>query len=128
MFETNFGKTDEEIRSLYRDHAGWCPYCGTVWLLQEKRILYTVEKINMRCMEINRRVFEECAERNAPVVVIDGVLMTESAVIQEALETKFSDAASYPAMLPPKESSEAQTLFRLERKLFSNWMQWLTGN
>ena len=63
-----------------------------------------------------------------PVVVIDGVLMTESAVIQEALETKFSDAASYPAMLPPKESSEAQTLFRLERKLFSNWMQWLTGN
>ena len=46
-----FGKTDEEIRvHFYRDHAGWCPYCETVWLLlEEKRIPYTVEKINMRC-------------------------------------------------------------------------------
>ena len=66
-----------------------------------------------------------------PVVVIDGVLITESSVIQEVIETKFSDAASYPSMMPPKESAEAntaQTLFRLERKLFSDWMQWLTGN
>lgn len=35
---------------LYRDHAAWCPYCQKVWLqLEEKRIPYVIEKINMRC-------------------------------------------------------------------------------
>lgn len=30
--------------------AGWCPYCQKVWLqLEEKRIPYVIEKINMRC-------------------------------------------------------------------------------
>ena len=126
-----FGKTGEEIRvHFYRDHAGWCPYCETVWLLlEEKRIPYTVEKINMRCYGDKPQSFlKNVPSGMLPVVVIDGVLMTESSVIQEALETKFSDAASYPTMMPPNESKEAQILFRLERKLFSNWMQWLTGN
>ena len=32
-----------------RDDAAWCPYCQKVWLqLEEKRIPYTIEKINMR--------------------------------------------------------------------------------
>jgi hypothetical protein len=35
---------------LRRDHAAWCPYCERVWLqLEEKRIPYSIEKINMRC-------------------------------------------------------------------------------
>ena len=35
---------------LCRDHAAWCPYCQKVWLqLEEKRIPYVIEKINMRC-------------------------------------------------------------------------------
>ena len=130
----NFGKTDEEIRvHFYRDHAGWCPYCETVWLLlEEKRIPYTVEKINMRCYgDKPQKFLKNVPSGMLPVVVIDGVLITESSVIQEVIETKFSDAASYPSMMPPKESAvanTAQTLFRLERKLFSDWMQWLTGN
>jgi glutathione S-transferase len=35
---------------LFRDHGAWCPYCQKVWLqLEEKKIPYTLEKINMRC-------------------------------------------------------------------------------
>ena len=46
-----FGQPESSIRiKLYRDHAAWCPYCQKVWLqLEEKRIPYVLEKINMRC-------------------------------------------------------------------------------
>ena len=46
-----FGQPESSIRvKLYRDHAAWCPYCQKVWFqLEEKRIPYVLEKINMRC-------------------------------------------------------------------------------
>ena len=35
---------------LYRDTAAWCPYCEKVWLtLEEKRVPYTIQKVNMNC-------------------------------------------------------------------------------
>jgi len=124
-----FGK-DEEIRvHFYRDTASWCPYCETVWLLlEEKKIPYTVEKINMRCYGDKPKTFlSKVPSGMLPVVVIDGKLMTESSVIQEELEKTFANKS----MLPKKGTAEfdqAQKLLRLERKLFSNWMSWLTGN
>ena len=41
---------ESEIRlTLYRDHAGWCPYCQKVWaLIEEKKIPCRIERINMR--------------------------------------------------------------------------------
>lgn len=60
-----FGSSAPSRVKLYRDSAAWwcvaftprgvahsaiSPYCEKVWLqLEEKRIPYTVEKINMRC-------------------------------------------------------------------------------
>ena len=42
--------TDAERVVLYRDTAAWCPYCEKVWLtLEEKRVPYTIQKVNMNC-------------------------------------------------------------------------------
>ena len=36
--------------TLFRDTAAWCPYCEKVWLaLEEKRVPYEVQKVNMNC-------------------------------------------------------------------------------
>ena len=44
-----------------RDDAAWCPYCQKVWLqLEEKRIPYVIEKINMRCWSVHA-LFERLA-------------------------------------------------------------------
>jgi glutathione S-transferase len=44
LFDSPAGFEPEVI--LYRDSAGWCPYCEKVWLqLEEKRIPYKVEKV-----------------------------------------------------------------------------------
>jgi hypothetical protein len=52
-------KTEKDIRvTLYRDHASWCPYCQKVWMtLEEKRIPYRIEKVNMRCYGDKTREF-----------------------------------------------------------------------
>ena len=46
-----FGQPEAAVRvTLYRDHHAWCPYCQKVWLLlEEKRVPYAVEKVNMNC-------------------------------------------------------------------------------
>ena len=50
----------EEPRvTLYRDTAAWCPYCEKVWLtLEEKRVPYLIEKVNMNCYgeKVNARM------------------------------------------------------------------------
>jgi glutathione S-transferase len=60
-----------------------------------------------------------------PVLEIDGRMITESAVIQQVLEQIQPERP----MLPPEGSPERQRaaqLMRLERRLFSDWLQWLT--
>ena len=123
-----FGTTDEPRELYYRDHAAWCPYCQKIWMqLEEKRIPYRVEKINMRCYGDKKKSFTDVVPSGMlPVVEIDGVLMTESAAIATALEEKFPHNKP---LLPPSGTPErrrADDLCRLERALFSRWMGWLT--
>lgn len=122
-----FGATDVEPRVvLYRDHAAWCPYCHKVVLqLEEKRIPYIVEKINMRCYGDKPPEFlAKVPSGLLPVLEIDGQIVTESAVIQGLLEELYPERP----LLPPSETmgrARAMSLMRLERRLFGDWLQWL---
>ena len=123
-----FGSTAPTRVLLYRDTAAWCPYCEKVWLqLEEKRIPYTVEKINMRCYGDKPASFLAiCPSGMLPALQLDGVLYTESATIAQLLEDKFPGHGSLLPAPGTPERRAADELMRLERALFSRWMQWLT--
>lgn len=123
---------EEDIRVIfYKDHASWCPYCQKVWMtLEEKRIPYRVEKINMRCYGDKPRDFMRIQPSGAvPVAMIDGAIYNQSNDIMFALESIFPD---HKPLLPSEEDTvsrmKAQELLRLERNLFGAWMNWLTGS
>ena len=109
-----------------RKHVRRCPYCQKVWLLlEEKRIPYTIEKVNMRCYGAKPDSFlRKVPAGLLPVIEIDGNLITESDDIMAALEATFPERP----MMPPRDSESgqrAQALLRLERQHFSAWLQWL---
>eukprot|EP00887_Chlorella_sp_A99_P006697 scaffold3.g6697.t1 len=114
-----FGQPDSAIRiKLYRDHAAWCPYCHKIVLqLEEKRIPYTVELINMRCYGDKPREFlAKVPSGLLPVLEVEG----------KVLEQMYPERP----LLPPEGSPERQrvaALMRLERRLFSDWLQWLAA-
>ena len=120
---------EEDVRvTLFRDSASWCPYCQKVWMtLEQKRIPYRVEKINMRCYGEKPASFTRMQPSgNIPVCIIDGVTYNQSNDIMYALEEQFPENES---MVPndPNLRMKAQELLRLERTLFSAWMYWLTS-
>jgi len=108
---------------LYRDHAAWCPYCQKVWLqLEEKRVPYRVEKINMRSYGDKPDWFlQKVPGGLLPAVEIDGKLLTESLVIMQVIESTF--ASFGPPMLPSDDAGvgRANELLQLERQLFGAW-------
>eukprot|EP00878_Enallax_costatus_P017108 GHUV01017963.1.p1 GENE.GHUV01017963.1~~GHUV01017963.1.p1 ORF type:complete len:518 (+),score=110.16 GHUV01017963.1:223-1554(+) len=122
-----FGSKEPIRLKLYRDHAAWCPYCQKVWLqLEEKRIPYVMEKINMRCYGDKPPEFmAKVPSGLLPVLEIDGRIITESAVIMNLLEEMYPNNTP---LMPPKGSPQrtrADNLMRLERRFFSDWLNWL---
>ncbi|CAN0020194.1 unnamed protein product [Scytosiphon promiscuus] len=122
-----FGSSDEPRVIFYRDTAAWCPYCQKVWMmLEEKRIPYRVEKINMRSYgEKPASYLAKVPSGLLPAISLDGQLMTESLTIMQTLEAEFPEPRR---MLPDRESPEFQravTLLNLERELFRCWCQFV---
>lgn len=119
-----FGASPESVRvTLYRDTAAWCPYCQKVWLLlEEKRIPYRIEKINMRSYGDKPSDFLRRVPGGLlPALELDGRFMTDSLPIMATLDAAFPQE---PLMIPPEGSAarqEAESLLRLERELFSAW-------
>ena len=115
--------------TLYRDSAGWCPYCEKVWLqLEEKRIPYAVVKNPLSCYgDKSSEFFRVSPSGQMPVAKINGRVVSESNAIMRILEEEFPE---HKPLLPPSDSPEAARvgpLLRLERKVFSSWFSWLTS-
>lgn len=122
-----FGTSEEPRVKLYRDHAAWCPYCHKVVLqLEEKRIPYVIEKINMRCYGPKPRAFmEKVPSGLLPVLEVDGQIITESAVIQSLLEQMFPKNCPLLPAQGTRERERAGALLQLERQLFGDWLNYL---
>lgn len=118
--------------TLYRDHAGWCPYCQkTMLLIEEKEIPINIELVPMRSYGDKPESFL----RKVPSGLLpalsaempDGRLqvITESQVIMELLDQLHPVENGYKQMMPAKNDAKGQkrysVLANLERELFSWW-------
>ncbi|KAF6004820.1 hypothetical protein F1559_002428 [Cyanidiococcus yangmingshanensis] len=122
---------------LYRDPALWCPYCQRVqFYLEERKIAYRTVHIPMRCYETEenpkpRWYLAMVPSGLLPAVklVPSGLLLTESLDIMEFFEEQRS-FRSYPAAYATDTSEQRRKdeLLRLERRLFADWLRYLTGS
>ncbi len=113
---------------LYRDTAGWCPYCEKVWLyLEEKRIPYSIIKVPMNCYGKKPDSFYKISPSGGiPIAIIKGKVISESNDIIYYIEKEYSNESN--KLLPSDVSTEnSKSLLKLERKLFSCWFSWLTS-
>lgn len=120
-------KESQEPRVVfYRDSAAWCPYCQKTWmLLEEKRIPYRVELINMRSYGTKPKSFTDRVPGGfLPAVELDGRMYTESLDIMVMLDRVFTEP-DHRSMLPERSVERARELLALERKLFSSWCGFL---
>lgn len=124
-----FEESQEPLLVFYRDNSSWCPYCERVWLqLEEKRIPYEVEKINMRCYGDKPAWFTRMVPSGLlPVLQLDGKIVTESMDIMFLLEQRFPE---FNPLLPSggPELAAVDELLALERRLFGAWLNRLKSS
>eukprot|EP00559_Dactyliosolen_fragilissimus_P009427 CAMPEP_0184858626 /NCGR_PEP_ID=MMETSP0580-20130426/3717_1 /TAXON_ID=1118495 /ORGANISM="Dactyliosolen fragilissimus" /LENGTH=529 /DNA_ID=CAMNT_0027354877 /DNA_START=275 /DNA_END=1864 /DNA_ORIENTATION=- len=118
--------------TLFRDHAGWCPYCQkTMLLIEEKQIPIKIELVPMRSYGDKPAKFMSMVPNGLlPALAVEfdngkKQIITESQVIMELLDQWHPTSDGYSAMLPAEDDREGQArydqLARLERELFSWW-------
>ena len=121
-----FGTTGEPRITFFRDTAAWCPYCQKVWiLLEEKKIPYKLQKINMRSYGDKPAEFLRMVPGGLlPAIIIDNErVQTESLEIMLNLDKMFMGPAQ-KSMWPAEgteENKRAKVLMQLERQLFGAW-------
>jgi glutathione S-transferase len=116
--------------TLYRDTAAWCPYCEKVWLmLEEKRVPYTVEKVNMNCYGDKPAWFWAMQPSGGiPVAKLDGNVIRESNDIIAAIDQAFPEHPMVPSPdADPERHARVRPLLSLERELFSAWFRYGGG-
>jgi len=128
-----YGKqTEKPTLTLFRDHAGWCPYCQKAMLLvEEKEIPMNIELVPMRSYGDKPKSFTDLVPSGLlPALMVersDGKkqVITESQVIMELLDTWHPASEGYKPMMPSKDDTQGRAkytqLAQLERELFSWW-------
>lgn len=124
-----FGNEKLPEYTLYRDHAGWCPYCQkTMLLIEAKEIPIQIELVNMRSYGDKPTSFLRKVPNGMLPALEDndsGNVALDSAYIMEFLEDAHNDALGKP-MVPsrqnqPDDYRRYQFLMNLERELFRWW-------
>ncbi len=140
--QRTFGSSEEVSVTFYKDSGSWCPYCQKVWIaLEEKKIPYKVVKIDMNCYAGSSKPSEFLSVQpngNLPCAVFhDGMenfVVDESDDILAVIDSlKLSPKGKN--LLPLENSEEMEYMNflcnngrdSLERRLYSEWMWFLTG-
>jgi len=123
--------TEKPKITLYRDHAGWCPYCQkTMLLIEEKEIPINIGLVPMRSYGDKPADFMRLVPSGLlPAIVVETEggkqVITESQVIMELLDKWHPASDGYKSMLPDPDDTKGlakyDKLARLERELFSWW-------
>eukprot|EP00581_Thalassiosira_minuscula_P011995 CAMPEP_0183730434 /NCGR_PEP_ID=MMETSP0737-20130205/32801_1 /TAXON_ID=385413 /ORGANISM="Thalassiosira miniscula, Strain CCMP1093" /LENGTH=522 /DNA_ID=CAMNT_0025962931 /DNA_START=113 /DNA_END=1681 /DNA_ORIENTATION=+ len=127
-----FGLNEKPKLTLYRDHAGWCPYCQkTMLLIEEKQVPINIELVPMRSYgdkpESFLRIVPSGLLPALTVELSDGrkQTITESQVIMELLDQWHPVEDGFRQMMPSDDDSQGQKKYKqlanLERELFSWW-------
>jgi len=122
-----FNSEKEPKITLYRDHAGWCPYCQkTMLLVEEKEIPIKIGLVPMRSYGDKPAEFMRKVPNGLlPAIEVDGKVITESRIIMELLDEWHPKSEGYKPMLPTASNLDGMKryndLSRLERDLFSWW-------
>ena len=134
--ETKDNKNKTPKYTLYRDHAGWCPYCQkTMLLIEAKEIPIAIELINMRSYGDKPQQFlRKVPNGLLPAIENNdsGEIILDSAYIMEFLDQEYSTnnnnnaGSSNKQMIPdratqPTQYQRYEQLLTLERELFSWW-------
>lgn len=116
--------------TLFRDHAGWCPYCQkTMLLVEAKEIPINIELVNMRSYGDKPRSFLQKVPNGMLPALEDntnGRVALDSAYIMEFLENAHPVSEGYRRMVPsqreqPQHYQRYSNLMGLERELFRWW-------
>eukprot|EP00532_Pseudo-nitzschia_australis_P001740 CAMPEP_0168184598 /NCGR_PEP_ID=MMETSP0139_2-20121125/13334_1 /TAXON_ID=44445 /ORGANISM="Pseudo-nitzschia australis, Strain 10249 10 AB" /LENGTH=548 /DNA_ID=CAMNT_0008106249 /DNA_START=384 /DNA_END=2030 /DNA_ORIENTATION=+ len=128
---------EQPAYTLYRDHAGWCPYCQkTMLLIEAKEIPIQIELVNMRSYGDKSPSFLRKVPNGMLPALEDnqsGRVALDSAYIMEFLEdfdnsntNGKSKSKNISNMIPyregqPQDYARYQKLMGLERELFRWW-------
>ena len=128
-----FDSNEEPKFTLFRDAAGWCPYCQkTMLLIEEKKIPIRIQTVPMRSYGDKPTDFTRLVPNGLlPALLIHPTeqpsskakIMTESQLIMEFLNREHPPSRGYRPMMPtdPSGLQRYQYLTQLERELFRWW-------
>ena len=108
-----FQSEDNPQITIFRDHAGWCPYCQKLMLLiEEKETPVKIELVPMRSYGDKPQEFlQKVPNGLLPALEVKGQIITESQVIMELLDQWHTPEMGFKAMMPAEDDRAGRTRY-----------------